>query len=104
MAEVNPDDFAADPHDAGEDGGCLGVSGTMLSLPPSLYPPAAAATPSGSGSPYPRSTSLHLHPHQQQQQQQQPDLSHLTEEERAIIENVMSRQQDEENREATLLR
>ena len=103
MAEVNPDDFAADPHDAGDDGGCLGVSGTMLSLPPSLYPPAAAATPSGSGSTSPRSTSLHLH-HHQQQQQQQPDLSHLTEEERAIIENVMSRQQDEENREATLLR
>jgi hypothetical protein len=33
-----------------------------------------------------------------------PDLSHLTDEERAIIENVMHRQKDEETREVLFLR
>ena len=36
--------------------------------------------------------------------QQQPDLSHLTLEERSIIENVIHRQQDEENKEISFLR
>ncbi|EEC01250.1 regulating synaptic membrane exocytosis protein, putative [Ixodes scapularis] len=34
----------------------------------------------------------------------QPDLSHLTEEERRIIESVMARQKEEEDREKEILR
>lgn len=76
------------------------MAGGAASLPP---PPVQVATFSPAGA-IGGGSSLSPRAAQQQQQQQQPDLSYLTPEERAIIENVMHRQQDEESKEVSFLK